>query len=174
MSALDRTPQNTGYLQPSKFLLTFDRIPNTQYFCQQVNLPSLSLGDAKVVTPFLDYPLAGTKLTYSSLDVTFNVNGDLASWMDLHNWMRSIAAPTGFNERNRQTQQQDKRGVHQNYSDATLTVLSNLNNPIANFYFYNCFPSSLSDINFDVTEGSDTIITGTASFLFEYYDYTSV
>lgn len=174
MSAIDRAPHNTGYLQPSKFLLTFDRIPNAQYFCQTVNLPGLSTGNVMLNTPFVDIPLASNKITYNPLNITFNVNGDMQSWMDLHSWMRSMAAPTGFSERNRLTQQQTTRGTLKNYSDATLTVLSNLNNPIGKFYFYNAFPISLSDVPFDTREGSDTVIIGDASFMFEYYDFTSV
>ena len=171
MSALDRTPENTGYLQPSKFLLSFSRIPDTQYFCQSVDLPGISTGNATLNTPFLDIPLASTKIAYNPLRITFNVNGDLSSWMNLHHWMRSFAAPTGFSERNRLTQQQTINTS--NYSDATLIVLSNLNNPIGRFNFYNTFPISLSDIKFDVTEGSETVIVGDASFMFEYYDYVS-
>ena len=47
MTVLTRAPQNTNYLQPSKFLLSFDRMPTVQYFCQEVNLPGVSMGQAK-------------------------------------------------------------------------------------------------------------------------------
>lgn len=171
MSALERTPVNTGYLQPSKFLLSFSKIPNAQYFCQTVNLPGMNTGNATLNTPFIDIPIAGNKLSYTSLNISFAVNGDLKSWMDLHQWMRSFAAPTGFDERNRLTQQQSTRNDLKNYSDATLIILSNLNNQIGSFYFYNTFPTSLSDISFDTKENADTIILGSASFMFEYYDY---
>ena len=39
-------PTNTNVLQQNKFLLTFTRIPNVQYFCQVVALPGLTLGEA--------------------------------------------------------------------------------------------------------------------------------
>ena len=53
MTALNRVPQNTNLLQASKFLLTINRIPNTQYFCQQANIPGFTLGQAIVNTPVL-------------------------------------------------------------------------------------------------------------------------
>jgi hypothetical protein len=134
----------------------------------------MNMGNAQRHTPFVDIPIASNKISYNPLTINFNVNGDMKSWMDLHNWMRSIASPEGFNERNRLTEQQSKRGTFKNYSDATLTVLSNLNNPIGNFYFYNAFPTALSDIEFNTTESADNIVTGTASFLFEYYNFVSV
>ena len=171
MSALDRTPVNTGYLQPSKFLLSFSRIPNAQYFCQAVNIPGGSINNATYTTPFKDIPIAGTKPTTNPLNITFAVNGDLQSWMDLYQWMASIASPTGFVQRDRLTQQQSTRTTLQQYSDATLVVLSNLNNPIGSFYFHNAFPVSISDIQFDTKENADAIVTATASFMFEYYEY---
>jgi hypothetical protein len=176
MSALDRTPENTNYLQPTKFLLTFDRIPNAQYFCQSVNLPGLTLGTTSIETPFRGIPVAGTKLDYNPLNVTFNVNGDLKSWLDLHQWMRSVGSPTGFTERIQQSPRQnaqsvDMDGYPKSYSDATLTILSNLNNPIARIVFINAFPSHLSDLDFDTTKSADEVMTATGTFQFSYYDY---
>ena len=93
MTVLNRTPQNTNPLQPTKFLLTFSRIPTTQYFCQEVNIPGVSLGEVDRVTPFLDMFSPGTKLKYDPLDISFIVDESLQSWKDLYNWFISIADP---------------------------------------------------------------------------------
>ena len=69
MSVLTRTPQNTNFLQPTKFLLTFSRIQDTQYFCQEINLPGISLGEVVRQTPYLDLYSPDTKLTYNPLDI---------------------------------------------------------------------------------------------------------
>ena len=71
MTAINRSPENTNLLQSTKFLLTFDRIRTTQYFCQTVNLPGVSLGEVSRATPFLDMYSTGTKLTYDPLVVEF-------------------------------------------------------------------------------------------------------
>ena len=65
-------------------------------------------------------------------------------------------------------------GILTSYSDATLIVLSALNNPILRVRFINAFPLSLSDIQFDTTQSAENIITGTASFAFEYFDIEPV
>ena len=96
MTAFNRTPQSTSPLQPTKFLLTFARIPNTQFFCQEVNIPGVSLGEVDRVTPFLDMFSPGTKLTYQPLDVSFIVDEELQSWKDMYNWFISIADPDGY------------------------------------------------------------------------------
>ena len=57
------------------------------------------------------------------------------------------------------------------YSDATLTVLSSLNNPILRVKFYNMFPITLSDIIFDSAQSADDIISADAVFMYDYFDF---
>ena len=179
MVATTRTPQNTNYLQSSKFLLTFNRIGSIQYFLQQVNIPGVNLGQAPFQTPFLDINSPGNKMSYNPFSIRFNIDENLDSWQQLHLWFRSIASPAGFEERNTLTGLQNKYnfGTKPNlttYSDATLTVLSSLNNPILRIQFYNCFPITLSDINFDTTQSADNILTADCVFNFDYFDIIPV
>ena len=177
MSVNTRTPQNTNIIQPTKYLLTFDRIATTQYFCQSVNIPGISLGDATVNTPLYDYRVAGNKLTYNQFNMSFIIDEPALAWQNLYNWFLGIASPVSTNQRNTLTAQQNvgkNQGNLVNYSDAVLTVLSNLNNPIIRVQFHNMFPISLSDINFDTTLSADTIITGSAIFVYEYFEFLPV
>ena len=176
MTQITRQPQNTNLLQPTKFLLSFDRIASVQYFCQEANIPGINLGQATYNTPFMDIPVAGNKLTYNPFNVTFTVDEKVNSWNQINLWLRAIAAPTGFDERNNLTARQNayKKQTLTSYSDATLIVLSALNNPILRVRFINAFPLSLSDIQFDTTQSAENIITGTASFAFEYFDIEPV
>lgn len=171
MTALLRTPQNNNLLQPTKFLMAFDRIPNVQYFCQSVNIPGMQLGAAPVNFPGLDVNAPGNKMSYNQLTMTFTVDEAMKSWQDIHSWFRSIASPTGTDERNRLSALQSNRKNTKSYSDATLTVLSALNNPLFRVRYYNCFPISLSDIQFDTKLSADDIITSDANFLFDYFDF---
>ena len=174
MVATTRIPQNTNYLQPTKYVLQFDRIGSVQYFCQTVNIPGMSLSQATLNTPLLDIPIAGNKLSYNELNINFAISEDLDSWNQLQLWLRAIASPKSNAERNQLTQQQNSHKNYNltSYSDATLTILSALNNPILRVQFYNVFPISLSNIEFDTKASADTILTGNAAFRFEYFDLT--
>lgn len=167
MAALNRNPQNTNPLQPTKFLLTFSRISDVQYFCQSVNIPAIQLGEVTHVTPFLDLFSPGTKLTYDPLDIEFIVDEELASWKNLYNWFVSIADPDGFEKRDHSKELQ----IHKHFSDATLTVLSALNNPILRIEFTNVFPLTMSDITFDTRLSADSIVTARATFRYQSYKY---
>ena len=174
MTALTRSPENTNLLQPTKYLLTIDRIPSTQYFCQAANIPGVSLGQINHTTPFVDMPLMGNKLQYNPFNIRFLVDEQLTSWSQLYTWFRSIASPVSFEERNSLTRlQKNLSQTLPNYSDLTLTVLSALNNPILRIQFINAFPTSLSDIAFDTTLSSEDVMTSTASFSYEYFNILS-
>ena len=176
MTAITRIPQNVNYLQATKFLLTFDRIGSTQYFCQSVNIPGVSIGQAPINTPMLDIYAPGNKISYNQLNIDFAVDEALDSWQQIHNWFRSIASPESFGERKRlsDAQNQYKSYGQKGYSDATLTVLNNLNNPVIRVKFINVFPISLSDIQFDTKMTADDIVYATATFVFDYHNFEDI
>jgi hypothetical protein len=101
------------------------------------------------------------------------VDEKLEGWQELHTWFRSIASPESYQERktlsNLQNQFNSKKNT--SYSDATLTVLSSLNNPILRVKFYNMFPITLSDVIFDSAQSADDIISADAVFMFDYFDF---
>lgn len=170
MTVFNRNPQNTNPLQASKFLLTFNRISDVQYFCQEVNVPGVQLGEVDRVTPFLDMFSPGTKLQYDPLDVTFMIDEELQSWKNLYNWFTSIADPDGFEKRDGSRELQ----TNKHFSDATLTVLSALNNPVLRIQYTNCFPLSMSDIQFDTKSDANHIITCNATFRYQSYKYLTL
>jgi hypothetical protein len=161
MTALKRTPQNTGFLQPTKYQLVFPNIENMVFFCQSINIPGLSINSLPQPTPFVDIVRPGQKISYETLEIEFIVDEYMNSWKDIHNWIRSMADPVTFPVLN-------KAGT--TYSDAILTVLTNLNNPNIRIHFKNMFPSDLSGIKLSTTDSADTTITATATFRYDYYD----
>lgn len=173
MTVINRIPENTNPLQPTKFLLTFDRIGSVTYFCQEVNLPGVNLGHIVTNFPSLDVNNPGTKLSFNPLNVTFILDEELAGWQQLYAWFNSIASPEGTKERVSLTelQNQYKQNMLANYSDATVTILSALNNPIVRIQYYNVFPVSLSDVQFDTTLSAENIMTGQASFVYDYFSF---
>ena len=175
MSAQTRVPQNTNYLQPSKYLLVFDRMPTVQYFCQSVNLPGISLGKANIPTPLLQIYSPGQQLEFNSLDITFALDEKAQGFREVVNWFNSIASPEGLEVRKSLNNLQNTNKTKPSYfSDGILTLLSNLNNPLLRIHFYNTFPVSISDVNFDTKSSADDIITVNASFVIERYEFVDI
>jgi hypothetical protein len=172
MTILTRNPTNTNLLQPTKFLMSFDRIRDTQYFLQAVNLPGITGQQIRVPTPGLDYYSAGDKIEYNNLSITFILDEEMLSWRNIHKWFRSFASPEGTTERKALAEIQEPAAIYEKspYSDGVLNILTNLNNTNFRIDFYNLFPISLSDVDFDTRLSADHTMTATATFVYDYYN----
>ena len=62
MSAIKNLPDNYNLLSPVSFKFQIKKLETVSYFCQNVNLPGLTLGEFTRATPFMDYPMPGDKL----------------------------------------------------------------------------------------------------------------
>lgn len=148
-------PENTNYLQPTKFLLTFPSISDTTFFCQKLNVPGVSVNEHPRQVPNIDLYTPGTRISYNTLDVEFSVNEDLSAWLVVYNWLRDNTIDSKFRYKN---------------VDAIVTILSNLNNPKLRVKYSNVFPISLGDIEFDTRLSANEHISAVASFRFDFYN----
>lgn len=176
MPQLISQPQNTNFLQSTRFVLSFPRINNTQYFCQEVNLPGVSMNEIVRPTPFVDIPLPGDKLVYEPLDVSFIVDEELQSWLDIHDWLRGMTFPTNFGEYDNLKNQSAVTyySPKPQYTDGVLNILSALNNPKISVQFVDIFPVSLSAIQFSSTDTDTPTMTAKASFKYSWYDVKKI
>jgi hypothetical protein len=152
-------PENTNFLQPTKYVLTFPEVPDMIYFCQKANIPGVSLGQAIQETPNLDLFHSGTKISYNTFDVTFLVNEDLSAWTTIYNWMKDLSSVEASYAKRKEGKKQ-----------AVLTVMSNQNNPKLRVKLMDLFPLSLSDLEFDTTLSAEEHITATVSFRYDWFE----
>lgn len=174
MSALTRNPTNPNFLQSNKYQLNFSRLPNLQYFCQSVSVPGISLSEAVINTPFVDLYSPGEKAIYDLINVTFMIDEEMKSWIEVHDWIRAMTFPKEYEEYKKLTSISQISAMKSNkfpqFSDATLTVLSSSNKPYYSFKFHNIFPTTLSTFVMSTQDSPDTIMTADATFRYEYYD----
>jgi len=168
-------PSNTNFLVPNKFILSFLRLPNMQFFCQTVSLPGMNLSAIPRNTPFVDYPVPGEKLVYDPLTITFLVDEDLASWREIHDWMRAIGFPTKFEEyKNLKNISKFASSVAPQFSDATLVVMNSNNVGNYRFKFHDAFPMTLAPFTLSTVTGAETIMTADATFSFSFFDLEKI
>lgn len=171
-SVLTRQPQNTSLLQTTKYIFSMPRINNVQYFCQEANLPGVSLPEMPRPTSVVDLYVPGNKMVYNRFEITFLIDADLKAWTDIHDWMRALTTPVS----NAEYQNLWKRDTVINpkqmaqYADGILTIMSGLNNPKFRIKYLNMFPTSLSEIQFKTTGNAEDILTATVSFRYDYFE----
>jgi len=177
MSALTRNPTVKDLMQSTKFRLVFNRLPNVTFFCQTATLPGVSLTEVPRNTPFIDLYSPGEKLIYDPLTVSFLVDEDLRAWQEIHDWIRGMTFPTDFKEYrdldllnpNTISRSKSPRGFPQ-FSDATVSIYTNKNNPHIRIHLKDVFPISLDGLQFSSMDSAENIITATSSFRFSYYN----
>ena len=171
MATLSTTPVNKSFLSNNKFDFVLKRIPNFTYLVQSVNLPGLTLQSSSINTPFSAVSIPGNQITFSSLSLTFLVDEDMQSWLELYNWIVQLGNPKGYNKVGTLT---GKPGsVTSTTSDATLLIKTNANNSNFKIDFYGVYPTDLGDMQFSAVENQE-FITSTATFNYTYYEATNI
>jgi translation elongation factor P/translation initiation factor 5A len=60
------------------------------------------------------------------------------------------------------------------YSQATLTIYSNKNNPNFRVKMFDVFPTTVGSIIFNTGDSSENIVVADATFRFSYYNYERI
>lgn len=180
-----RQPSKQDYADPTKFKFSIVKLPKVEYFCTQVNLPGINIADNySQPTPFRDIPLPGEKLRYEPLSVTFLVDENLENYQEIHGWLRGLGFPGGHEEfktllaggSDRFPTSKDKgKSPNQGgiFSDATLNILTSKNNPVTEVRFNDCFPISLSSLQYNQQATDTDYLTATVTFEYKLYDFAS-
>ena len=164
--AANRLPSNIDYASPTQFRFQIARLPNVEYFVVAANVPEVShSGDAEVNTPFKTFYNGADILEYGDLNVKFLINESLENWEELYNWVRGIAFPATIGEFATMVAESEQEPQNM-FSEATLTVLTNKNNPILQIVYKNVYPTVLTGIEYDVQQTDTVSLSATATFKF--------
>ena len=177
---LDRQPDNLDLARPTQFRFSILKIPNTEYFIQEVNLPGIAFsGDAVLNTRFTSLNMMGDTVNYEPLEISFAVQENLSNWREIHDWMVGIGFPENtaqFAEAisdasaTRTSVPSRTANVSTLQSDATLMIMTNKNNPTVKVNFKNVYPTSLSGVSFDTKDTDAQNLTATMTMNYDYYN----
>ena len=189
-SPLARQPDKLDYASPTQFKFGIHQLPKVEFFTLSANVPGITAGVATQQTPFKNIPIAGDKLEYENLSITFQVDEYLENYVSLHNWMKGIGFPTDrqeFRTYRDVTSNTPAGGKEPSidvigsatpdralYSDAYLMVLSNKNNPIVEVNFQNVFPVSLGALEITQSVTDIQYMTATAEFAYQIYEINTL
>ena len=188
MVTVSRQPTKLDYASPTQFKFSINQLPKVEFFTTAANIPDITLSDVVIPTPFKPIPVLGQNLTYGNLSLTFIVDEFLENYRELHEWLTGIGFPKSrqqFKDFRSNTSNtgspsatpvQDVGKVGKTvpdaamFSDATLTVLSNKNNPIVEVRFSNLYPVSLGALEFNQGATDVEYLTVQADFTYQIYE----
>ena len=156
-------------------------------------IPSISMGNAVMPTRLTDLPMMGDKVTYDPLTISFIFMYEfLENYLSLHEWITSIGFPKNTDQfknfrASTSATPTATRGsggdigsvkpstpVRSMFSDASLSVLSNKNNPVVNVFFRDLYPTSLDALEFTRTATDVDYIVVSATFAYSLYEIESI
>lgn len=163
---------NRNFLSPGGFRFTLGKYPKVAYFAQAANIPGISVGEVQQPTPYRTTFREGM-MTYQPFSLRFMVDEDLENYMIMHNWMRGLATPDNYAERqNLDTVEMNRPAAelgNLNYADGTLFVLSSNFQPKFQVYFRDLIPTSLTTLEFDSNLSDTEYFSAQVDFTYVSY-----
>ena len=176
--------ENRNFLSPVGFKFALKRVPKVAFFCNQANIPDLTLGIAEQPTYLKNIPVPGDKIQFGDLSLRFLVDEDLTNYMEIQNWIRGLGFPDTlleFDELEKSDPMfrgggfgQFARSGDKIYSDGTLQILSSNLVPQFQVVFKDLFPYSLTTLSFDATDTDIEYFTADVSFKYTIYGLTDL
>ena len=190
-------PTVFDYATGNQWRLAFNRLPKTTWFCTAANLPGIQLGEASYPTPMADTFVAGDKLTFETLNITFLVDEELQNYRELWEWLVGIGAPKQHSQwttaltkgdgltttfsavgtddeidpRTASVMQKGTSTESNLYSDGALIIYNSKNTPKVEVKFKDMFPTSLSGLEYSQELTDVEYFKATASFRYLYYEF---
>ena len=167
------TPDNITPLSPNGFMFTVTKLPDVSFFCQQVNLPGITLGEPEFANPFTTQPIPGDHLTYDQLTINFLIDSEMKNYKVLYNWIIALGFPQGYDQYKAyiQADVNNYSELAKNFSDATLSILTGNNNIAQQVAFVDLFPTTIDTVTFQSTNTDVNYISCNATFRYGYYKF---
>ena len=154
------TRQN-NILSPSRFLLVV-RTPDLtdiSFWCTNVTIPSIDVQYDEVHFRKFSVNMTGSKIKYNPLSVKFIVDEDLYNYTKLQEWLVGIVS--------NEEEAASKVGI-------MVIVHDNANNPIKRVTFTDCFPLTVSELQFDTTLASSVPLYVDVEFSIQSFRIESI
>lgn len=175
--AASSQPSNRNFLSPIGFKFILTKCPKVDFFSNSAAIPAISLGSAVQNTPLRDIPIPGDKLIYDDFQLRFIVDENMENYYQIHKWLRDLGYPESIEEIYNLAKgdpffpdANPRLGYKNIYSDGTLQILNSNYNIIRQVKFNDLYPTSLSTLEFDATEGDYSYFTAVVNFKYTIYN----
>ena len=191
---INRQPSGTGldYADPTKFKFQTTKLPRVEFNCIQANIPGITLTEIQQPTRLIPLKIPGNDLTFENLNITFIVDEDLTNYRSVHDWMAGLSQMDSDEKyralisegqdrmpRSQQNNSTDAGRVTSAtndgaiFSDSKLIILSARNTPLVELTFTDCYPLSLSALEYNQNATDVEYLQATVSFGYKIHSYTT-
>ena len=153
--------KNRKYLSPLGFKLELELFDGVDFFCQQANIPEITMPVTQVPTRYRSVPIVpGGGVTFGDFSVQFIIDEDLVNYNSIQKWIRRNGNDGG-----------DSTIVpgEPEYSNGRLLITTSNYQVKKAIAFKGLFPISITSVPFDATVTDQEYFT--ANVVFKYHNY---
>ena len=163
--------QNRNFLSPIGFKFTISKTPKVDFFSNSARIPEITLGTALQPSYLKNIDVPGDKLEYGDFSLRFLVDEQLENYMAIHNWLTGLGFPQTTQEfKNLTTDTENIRDPNEAFSDGALHILNSNYRDVAIVKFDGLFPTTLSSLEFEATDGDLNYFTAEVNFKYTVYN----
>ena len=152
--------KNRNYLSPLGFKLELELFDGVDFFCQQANIPEITMPVTQVPTRYRSVPIVpGGGVTFGDFSVQFIIDEDLVNYNSIQKWIRRNGNDGG-----------DSTIVpgEPEYSNGRLLITTSNYQVKKAIAFKGLFPISITSVPFDATVTDQEYFT--ANVVFNYHN----
>jgi len=172
---------NRNYMSPVGFKFILSKTPKVDFLCQSANIPGINMGTAIQPTYLKDIAVPGDKVLYDNLTLRFLIDENMQNYLAIYKWITGLGYPESVEQYGnlrdddpysdvKNIEQTDPRYFE--FSDATLQILNSNYQPNVLVKFKDIFPTSLTTLEFDVSERDYAYFTAQVSFKYTIFEIT--
>lgn len=154
--------KSLNFFNNNNFSVKLHRLPDVELFCQNLNLPGITLSPITPEGHLSGYAAlaSDSSISIDDLSLTFIVDENLENYISVLKWLLSIA-PDDDLENIYKEALPDNEDLYS--TDISVFIKNNNKQNIGEFIYKSCIPYQLSGVDLNVTEG----LTITAQLTFK-------
>ncbi|NBT48358.1 MAG: hypothetical protein EBT07_11200 [Actinobacteria bacterium] len=157
---LSRYPQYMNPLLPTYYRFSIAKLPKVSYFCQSVSLPTVTMSEVIMPTPFQQISRP-SKLDFDELNLGFVIDENMGNYLEIFNWLRSMTNVEDY---------QEFKPSNTHVTTANLVILNSSKNPKLNVTFHDIYPRILSSVDFSSTVIDPEPFIANCTFKYRSFD----
>lgn len=167
-------PDNINPLQSNGFMFNILKLPEIQFFCQEVSIPEIAMPYVSMATPLVNTKFPGDKPDYGDLTVQFLIDESMDNYVAIHRWLIGMGFPESWEQYTdfiygRTSNLNISNETAAAVSDGVLQILNSSNNVARTIYFTDIFPTSLNSLQLQSSTQDTTYLAGVATFGYTLY-----
>ena len=178
ISRLIRSQVELSFVVPQNFFMVIERLPKIQFTVQRAQLPTVTAEEVLLsnsTNPGKVY-LPGEGVDYTPLSVDFIIDKHFLNYKSILQWVKAVGHPETLEQTkffDDSTNDQYKNSFNKVMSNMTIVGTDAGLRPVADWTFYDCFPTDCDGPQYDSTLTDVEYFQSAVTFRYKYFKFNT-